>query len=83
MSYGRIGERGVRKLLQQDSELVSFAGGAGRKQVRLTEAAMERLGGQPWFDVARAAEIVGPLYTLYREPEAHHAAAAAAQRGMR
>ena len=77
MSYYRIGERGVAKLLKMDSELVSFEAGAEREPVRLTPEAIERFGGQPYFDTQRAAEIVGPLYPLYREPEAHHAAAAA------
>ena len=80
MSYYRIGERGTAKLLAMDSELVSFTPGAGREPVRLTPEAIERLGGQPYFDTRRADEIVGPLYPLYREPEAHHAAAAAAAR---
>ena len=42
--------------------------------MRLTEAAMDRLGGQPYFDTAAADAAVGPLYPLYREPEAHHVA---------
>ena len=77
MSYYRIGERGTAKLLAMDSELIGFESGEGRKPVRLTPEAIERFGGQPYFDAARADEIVGPLYPLYREPEAHHAAAAA------
>lgn len=78
MSYARIGERNTRKLLERDLGLVGFGPtGERRRPVRLTEAAVARLGGQPWFDVARAAELVGPLYPLYREPEAHHVAAAA------
>jgi ribosomal protein S12 methylthiotransferase accessory factor len=78
MSYGRIGERGVRKLLELDSPLIRFEQAhEGLQPVRLTEEAAQRLGGQPFFDMALAAQIVGPLYPLYREPEAHHAAAAA------
>ena len=80
MSYARIGERGVAKLLEQDSPLISFEQKDGAEPVRLTPEALERLGGQPWFDVALSRKIVGPLYTLYREPEAHHAAAAAKAR---
>ena len=41
--------------------------------------AVERLGGQPFFDTALADRIVGPLYPVYREPEAHHAAATRAR----
>nr|WP_277754098.1 YcaO-like family protein [Porphyrobacter sp. GA68] len=77
MSYYRIGERGAAKLLAMDSDLIGFEPGPGREPVRLTPEAIERLGGQPFFDTARADAIVGPLYPLYREPEAHHAAAAA------
>jgi ribosomal protein S12 methylthiotransferase accessory factor len=76
MSYYRIGERNVAKLVALDSPLVSFGGeeSATRRPVRLTDEAMTRLGGQPFFDTALADEIVGPLYPLYREPEAHHVA---------
>ena len=31
-------------------------------------------GRAPLFDTAEAERIVGPLYPLYREPEAHHVA---------
>lgn len=80
MSYGRIGERNTRKLLERDSPLIRFgAASATRRPVRLTETALERLrpltdGRQPLFDLAEADRIVGPLYPLYREPEAHHVA---------
>ena len=75
MSYARIGERNVGKLLQRDTGLVGFGQPVGeRLPIRLTPEAIERLGGVPWFDVGRAAQIVGPLYPLYREPEAHHLA---------
>ncbi len=79
MSYYRIGERNAAKLIARDSPLVGFGasdvGAEGaRRAIRLTEAAVARLGGQPWFDTAAADAIVGPLYPLYREPEAHHVA---------
>ena len=44
---------------------------ADAAEVRLTAAATERLGGPLWFSRARAAEIVGPLFALYREPGRH------------
>jgi ribosomal protein S12 methylthiotransferase accessory factor len=76
MSYYRIGERGVVKLLDLDSPLVTFEQvHQGQQPVRLTPEAVERLGGRPFFDTRLADEIVGPLYPIYREPEAHHAAA--------
>ncbi|NVD45296.1 YcaO-like family protein [Qipengyuania atrilutea] len=75
MSYYRIGERGTRKLIEMDSELITFGKRReGLEPVRVTPEAIDRFGGQPLFDTKRAAEIVGPLYPLYREPEAHHAA---------
>ena len=44
---------------------------ADASPVRLTAAATERLGGPLWFSRARAAEVVGPLFALYREPGRH------------
>ncbi len=81
MSYYRIGERGVRKLMEQDSPLIRF--GTPRKglePVRLTPQALDGFDRQPLFDTQLANATVGQLYPLYREPEAHHAAAAARQR---
>ena len=81
MSYHRIGERNARKLLDRGHPLVRHGSDetGGRKRVRLTEAAEARLGGPVLFDTALADSIVGPLYPLYREPEAHHVAAALAR----
>lgn len=77
MSYARIGERNAAKLLARDLGLVGFGPFTdARRPVRLTDAAVARLGGTPWFDIERAAELVGPLYPLYREPEAHQVQAA-------
>ena len=76
MSYHRIGERNARKLLERDHPLIRFGEETETlRPVRLTPEAIERFGGrQPLFDTALADRIVGPLYPLYREPEAHHAA---------
>ncbi len=74
MSYHRIGERGVRKLLERGSPLVGFGDvPPGTAPVRLPPGAAERLGGAPWLDVAEVDRIVGRLYPLYREPEVHSA----------
>jgi len=74
MSYHRIGERGVRKLLERDSPLVGLgAPPPGAAAVRLPPGAAERLGGEAWLDVAAVDRIVGGLYPLYREPEVHSA----------
>ena len=78
MSYHRIGERNAAKLIARDHPLVRFGEASDTlKPVRLTPQACARLGGQPLFDTALADRIVGPLYPLYREPEAHHVAQAA------
>jgi ribosomal protein S12 methylthiotransferase accessory factor len=77
MSYGRIGERGVARLLDRGDPLVAVGarpaadGGAGWARVLLTAAAEERLGGPAWFDRAGAHRRVGQLYALYREPGRH------------
>jgi len=74
MSYHRIGERGVRKLMKRGSPLVGLgAPPPGAAPVRLPSGAAERLGGQPWLDIAAVDRIVGGLYPLYREPEVHSA----------
>jgi ribosomal protein S12 methylthiotransferase accessory factor len=72
MSYHRIGERNVRRLLNQGSPLVAIGEQpAGFQPVLLPDAAQERLGGRAWFDVAGAERMVGALYALYREPGRH------------
>ena len=74
MSYHRIGERGVRKLLERGSPLVGLgAPPPGAAPVRLPPGAAERLGGPAWLDVPAVDRMVGPLYPLYREPEVHSA----------
>jgi ribosomal protein S12 methylthiotransferase accessory factor len=74
MSYHRIGERNARKLIERDHPLIRFGQESETlRPVRLTPEAIERLGGQPLFDVALADAIVGGHYPLYREPESHHA----------
>ena len=76
MSYGRIGERGVRRLAERGEggggELVAVgADPGGWARVHLTPDAEERLGGPAWFDRAGADRRVGALYPLYREPGRH------------
>jgi ribosomal protein S12 methylthiotransferase accessory factor len=76
MSYYRIGERNTRKLLERDSPLIRFGEPSDvLRPIRLSPEALDRLGGrQPLLDVAAVDRAVGPLYPLYREPEAHHVA---------
>jgi ribosomal protein S12 methylthiotransferase accessory factor len=80
MSYGRIGERGVERLREQGSGLVSVGDrpdGPGWAAVALTDDACERLGGPAWFDLVARDRVVGALYPLYREPGRHVVAALA------
>lgn len=72
LSYHRIGERVLRRLLDRGSPLVGLgAPGGSRRPVRLTDVARERIGGPAWFDVEVADATVGELYPLYREPVRH------------
>lgn len=72
MSYHRIGERGVRKLTEQDSPLIRAGEETEtRRPVRLPPEAYDRLGGVPLLDVGLVGETVGRLYPLYREPSEH------------
>lgn len=82
MSYYRIGARNTEKLLALDSPLIRFGDAETQdvRRIRLTPADAERLG-HPLFDTAAAERLVGPLYPLYREPEAHHVAWADAAAG--
>ena len=72
LSYLRIGERVVRRLLERDSPLVGLGPAEGsRLPVRLQAGAAERLGGPAWLDADEVDRVVGPLYPLYREPSRH------------
>ena len=74
MSYYRVGERGVRRLLERGDKFVGLGDGpTGALPVRLTSGAVERLGCPAWLDPAAVDAIVGPLYPLYREPNSHAA----------
>ncbi len=75
LSYYRIGERGVHRLLKEEPGLVAIGRMTDDFSLRipLTAAAETRLGGQAWFNPARAEAIVGSLYPLYREPSSHSA----------
>ncbi|SCL21904.1 ribosomal protein S12 methylthiotransferase accessory factor [Micromonospora nigra] len=73
MSYGRIGARGVARLVERDSPLVGSGPPPreGTAAVVLDAAGRDRLGGAAWLDLAGVARTVGPLYPLYREPTRH------------
>ena len=68
-SYHRLGERGVWRLLErEDIRLIAREAGAGRRRVRLTAAAEDRLGGPVWLETDRLDRLIEPVYALYREP---------------
>jgi ribosomal protein S12 methylthiotransferase accessory factor len=73
VAYGRIGERNVRRLLDEGrDDLVRVGDGPGGwSRVHLTAAAQERLGGPAWLDRRRLAELTEDLLPLYREPSRH------------
>ena len=72
MSYGRIGERGVRRALSLGLPFVRVGGDPGGwSAVHLTAEAQERLGGPAWLDRQAVTAAVGALYPLYREPARH------------
>ncbi|MBM7113573.1 YcaO-like family protein [Archangium primigenium] len=74
MSYHRIGERGIAKLLAREDPLAGHGKAPeGARPVLLTPEAEERLGGPVWFNTRLAEQLVGRLYSLYREPERHAA----------
>jgi len=76
LSYLRLGERVLRRLLDRDSPLVGLgtvdpARHPRRRPVVLTEDATERIGGPAWLDAEQVERTVGELYPLYREPTRH------------
>ena len=73
-SYGRIGERNFKRLLERDSDLVGLGEPpAGAARVHLTQETETALGDAAWFHLERLKETVGDLYPLYREPSRHAA----------
>jgi hypothetical protein len=73
LSYLRIGERVLRRLLDRGSPLVGLGtpDTVDRLPVVLDAAATERIGGPAWLDRAEVDRTLGALYPLYREPTRH------------
>ncbi len=87
MSYRRLGERNVRRLLEHaqasgESPLVHVGENppAGVLPIALTAAARERLGGPAFLDPAAWGQAQGGLFVLYREPGRHAARVAMGER---
>ncbi len=76
MSYGRCGPRNLQRLLQRDLGLV----GEGPPPAGALALPLPDGHGPAWLDPARVAEVVGPLYPLYREPSRHAAPLTLARR---
>ena len=78
MSYHRIGECNLRRLLDRQSANPRFPVLAGvgdlpptAAPVPLTAAARQRLGGEAWLDTPKLDALMEELYVLYREPSRH------------
>lgn len=71
LSYLRIGERVLARLLARGSDLVGRGAPRTSDQlpVLLTAAATERVGGPAWLDRTAIDATLGGLYPLYREPD--------------
>lgn len=74
MSYHRLGARNAKRLIERDDPLIRFGRPTEtQRPVRMPPEDLEALD-RPLFDTALADRLVGSLYPLYREPEAHHVA---------
>ena len=78
MSYRRIGERNIGRLLARQAADAGFPtlvgvgdAPAGTSPIPLTVPARQRLGGDVWLDHSRMAAMMANLYVLYREPSRH------------
>lgn len=84
VSYGRIGPRNIRRLLERNSDLVHAGEGARPERgarILLPERHEAELG-PAWLDLDAIERTLGRLYPLYREPGRHVAALAAEERGV-
>lgn len=79
MSYGRIGPRNLRRLLEMGSDLIVTGDASGKPAARriLLTPEMEAELGPAWLDLEALERTVSDLYPLYREPGRHVAALAA------
>ena len=77
VAYGRIGEAGVRRLVDDGRGDLARVGrrpeGDGWREVILTGEAVERLGGPAWLNRDAVEAVAAGLLPLYREPGRHAA----------
>lgn len=72
LSYWRIGERGVKRLLEKQSNLVSRQlPQAQHVLIPLRHAVQDAIGGPVFFNVPEWEKILHGHYPLYREPAMH------------
>ena len=72
MSYHRVGERNVARLLGRTPTLAGLGDPpTGASRVPLTPPARARLGGEAWLDGPALDAVMRDLYVLYREPSRH------------
>ncbi len=82
ISYGRIGARNLKRLLDRGSDLVSVGEKPARGRRILLPERHEEAFGPAWTDDDALDRAVGRLYPLYREPDRHLAAQVAKSRGL-
>lgn len=75
LSYSRIGVRNLARLMdltRRGGPVLAGISGApeGALPLVLPDAVREQLRGA-WFDARAAEEVVGPLFSIYREPGRH------------
>ena len=80
VTYGRIGPRNVRRLLDRiragdaivHPDLVGIGAPPAEAQaIPLSPDGEEALGGPAWVHLDLLEEALGPLYAMYREPAEH------------
>ncbi len=82
ISYGRIGARNLKRLLERGSDLVRVGEAPQRGRRILLPERYEETLGPAWIDDEALERAVGRLYPLYREPDRHLAAQVAESRGL-
>jgi thiazole/oxazole-forming peptide maturase SagD family component len=75
ISYGRIGARNLKRLMERGSPIVSIGPELeGARRILLTAEQESSVGGAAWLHPEELERAVGQLYGLYREPNGHSVA---------